>query len=444
MTASSSRVVRLLATCASATILAACADGVTQPTAPERTTPALTGVAPAVSSLFTGCMTGTQSSGALWEVCVPPVWNGDVITWAHGYQEPNGGPELPSDMVGGVAIKDIVQGLHYAYAASSYRHKGLVADVAANDLDELPDIVRAQTGASPAHFYLVGASEGSLSAILSLQRAGTPFSGGLALCGPIGTFRGQVNWFGDFRAVFDYFFPGVLPGDATGVDDAARALWDPTYMNAIAAAMAASPSKTAQLLKVTGAPIDASDPTTAVQTAIDLLWYNFFAAADAVTRLHGNPYDNSKKWYSGSSNDLRLNLKIRRYHASASALSGLAPFETSGRLARVTVAAHTTGDPVVPYWQLPTYQIKNLFAGSALQLSAFPVSAYGHCNFTESQVLSGFALLVVRVTLRDLIASASVFRSDGDAREFLSLSRTQGATPSVVSDQRLVSAMLRR
>lgn len=435
---------RLAASFLLALFASACADGITDPTQPAAPPPQLTGVAPAVSSDFYGCRTGTQPSGALWEICVPNPWNGDAIVYAHGYQQPGPTPELPDDSVEGVPVKTIVQGLHYAYVATSYRHKGLVAAEGADDLDELPDIVRNQTGADPGHLLLAGVSEGSLSSILTLQRPGTPFDGALALCGPIGSFRLQVNWFGDFRAVFDYFFPQLLPGDATGVDDAARAAWDPTYINAIAAAMAASPSKTAQLLKVTRAPFDPTDPTTAVQTAVSILWYNFFAAADAVTRLGGNPYDNSHKWYSGSNHDLALNLGIRRYHASATALANLAPFETSGVLQRATVAAHTSLDPVVPAWQLRLFQFKALLAGSSLRLSAFTVDRYGHCSFTQNEVLTGFAVLVLRVTLHDLLVSSSLFSSSAQAQAFLAQARSQGASPGVVPDQELVSAMLRR
>jgi hypothetical protein len=118
-----------------------------------------------------------------------------------------------------------------------------------------------------------------------------------------------------------------------------------------------------------------ADPTSAVQTALAILWFNFFAAADAVYWLHGNPFDNSHKWYTGSANDLLLNLRIRRYHASATVLAGLASFETSGVRRRVAVASHTTGDPIVPCWQLPLYQGKTVLAGSALQLVAFPAQA---------------------------------------------------------------------
>lgn len=438
----SRRIVRAVAITTVATLGAACSDNLTRPETVD--SPPLPAVAAAVSSALEGCTTGVQPDGALYEICVPPVWNGDVITWAHGYQDPEPTPVLPDDEVEGIPIKNIVLGLHYAYAATSYQHTGLVADVGADALDELPAIVRTVTGAEPGHFFLVGASEGSLSSILSLQRSGTPFDGGLAVCGPLGSFRAQINWFGDFRAVFDYFFPGVLPGSPISVPASLADNWDTYYVGAIEAALAGAPGKTSQLLSVTRAPVDPGDPATVAETVVDILRYNAFATNDAVTRLSGNPYDNSHKWYSGSHNDLRLNLRIHRYHASATALANLASFETSGVLRRPTVALHTTGDPVVPAWQLSLYQIKTLLAGSAFQLSAFPVSAYGHCNFTESQVLAGFALLVLRVTFRDLITSAAVFPNESVAQDFLARARQQGASPRVIPERDLAAAMLRR
>ena len=52
------------------------------------------------------------------------------------------------------------------------------------------------------------------------------FSSALAACAPIGSFRQQVNYLGDFRVLFDYFFPGVLPGSPVAMPaDAIPAIW---------------------------------------------------------------------------------------------------------------------------------------------------------------------------------------------------------------------------
>ena len=34
------------------------------------------------------CPNGIQGSGALYFVCVPPQWNGDLVIFAHGYVAP--------------------------------------------------------------------------------------------------------------------------------------------------------------------------------------------------------------------------------------------------------------------------------------------------------------------------------------------------------------------
>ena len=70
-----------------------------------------------------------------------------------------------------------------------------------------------------------------------------------------------------------------------------------------------------------------------MESILGILWYNIFATNDAVEKLGGHPYDNSRRWYSGSRNDLLLNFKIRRFHADSVALSNMEKgFKTSGDL----------------------------------------------------------------------------------------------------------------
>lgn len=421
-----------------AALLAACSDA-PGPVAPkvDESTPA-----PASAALlafrtppFAGCQTGTQSSGALYEICLPDPWNGDVVYWAHGYKAPNTPLAISDDEVGGVPISQIVTSLGYGFATTSYRRNGLAADVAVADLEDLARIVK-RDGLGRGLQLLAGASEGGLSTALALEQAKTRFDGGLATCGPVGSFRRQIDWVGDFRAVFDYYFPGVLPGDAVSTPQAVRDGW-PAYVNAITDALAADPFATTQLLNVTGAPIDPSDPTTVGETVVGLLWYSVFASDDAVARLGGNPYDNRLRWYHGSTDDFQLNRGIERHAASPTALAALSAFETTGHLRRPIQMLHTTGDPIVPYWHEPLYAIKVLLAGSGSELVSLPVSRYGHCTFTENEALASFALLVLRVSGQNLLASANAFPTPAARREFLDLAAEKGARPTIV-EQRVI------
>lgn len=47
----------------------------------------------------------------------------------------------------------------------------------------------------------------------------------LLFCDPCGDFQKQINYYDDFKVLFDYFFLGVLPGDVTNTPDALIANW---------------------------------------------------------------------------------------------------------------------------------------------------------------------------------------------------------------------------
>jgi hypothetical protein len=355
---------------------------------------------------FVGCKDGVLSSGALWQICLPPTWNGSVIVWAHGYVSPFQPLAIPTDAVEGTPVSAIVLGLGYAYATTSYRSNGLAAVDGSYDVEDLLKQFDVEAG-SPNHAYLVGASEGSLSSILALERPATHFSGGLAVCGPIGSFRDQIDYLGDFRVLFDYFFPGVLPGSPIDIPQNLIEHWFDVYTPTVLAALAANPGATQQLLNVSHAAFDPTNPNTIGESVLGILWYNVFATNEANARLGGNPYDNQTRVYVGSTDDARLNLAVERFAASPRALAALKKFETSGRLRRPVVSLHTTGDPIIPFFQQALYQTKVLGFPIAAPFAAFPVVRYGHCTFTKAEVLAGFAL-VVQETQESLAVPAAV------------------------------------
>jgi hypothetical protein len=435
---SSHRMLVIATAGALAAVAAGCVEPPTEPTEsqqPEAAAPA----ALAAEAPFEGCRDwGSPADPPISQICFPadPVpWNGDLVVWAHGYANPVEEIALPDDEIDGQPIWAIVNSLGFAFATTSYTENGLVAVDAVEDLEDLPRRLREQVGVEPVHSYLVGASEGGLSTVLAIEEASTEFDGGLATCGPIGNFRKQINHFGDFRAVFDYFFGGVMPGDAISIPPGVVTVehWEDTYRPAIENALAANPHAAEQLLRVTRVPVeDPTDPASVAETVTDLLWYSFFATNDARDRLGGNPYDNRYRIYRGSDNDFLLNIFVRRYGATRAALAALAAFETTGRLQRLAVTLHTTADPIVPYWHEPRYNLKTWWSGSRLKLTSLPAFRHGHCNFMLPEVLAGFAVLVLRVTARDLVATADVFPSVEQEQQFLDLARQQGARPTIV------------
>jgi pimeloyl-ACP methyl ester carboxylesterase len=376
------------------------------------------------------CIQGTQNNGAIYLICIPPVWNGELVVFAHGYVapvEPLGIPEDQLYLPDGTSIPEIVNGLGYAFATTSYRKNGLAVVEGVEDILDLVDIFK-ENYLEPRHIYLVGASEGGLVTTLAVENYPDVFSGGLALCGPIGDFQRQVNYWGDFRVIFDYFFPNVLPPTPISIPEYVLNDWDSYYQYTIQQAIISNPHNTNQLLKVTKAPTDPYDNDSVLETVLGLLWYNVFATNEAIVELNGQPFDNKKRWYYGSDNDLKLNFKVQRFKADQSAIDEIKRnYQTSGMLRIPLVTMHTTGDPIVPYWHENLYWYKTLLNGSGLLHTNIPVFRYGHCNFKTSEALAGFILLVLKVTGHDIFEAETLLNDINAKREFWDMLEKYGS-----------------
>jgi pimeloyl-ACP methyl ester carboxylesterase len=346
-----------------------------------------------------GCHPGTlDATGALYTVCYPAGWNGDLVVYAHGYVVADAPLALPDDHIEGQSISQVVNSLGYGYATTSYRANGLVADEAVEDVAQLVDEVRHRFTPDPSRTFLVGVSEGGLVAALAAERHPDLFDGALAACGPVGNFAAQIDYLGDFRVLFDYFFPDVIPGGPVDVPDSVRAQWSSVFAPRVTAALAADDQATLELLTVAGGPHDAADLQFAGATALDILFYDVFALPDARQRLGGQPYDNIGRVYQGSSDDGALNAGVARVAADAVARTGLDAFETSGALTIPVSTLHTSRDPSIPVSQESAYAAKVAAQGATSLLTQQSVDRYGHCAFTGAEVLQAFGSLTAPAT----------------------------------------------
>jgi alpha-beta hydrolase superfamily lysophospholipase len=339
-----------------------------------------------------GCTDGA-AAGSLTRVCFPGDWNGDLILYAHGYVEPQEPLAIPENAFGGTPLEALINALGYAFATTSYRANGLVADLAVDDVAALDDLVRRTVRPDPARVFVVGVSEGGLVATLAVEREPDRYTGGLAACGPIGDFARQIDYLSDVRVVFDYLFPGVLPGTAIAPPAELRAGWVATYAPAVAAAVAADPDRGLELAAVTGIPVQGLDAAALGATIVEILRYNVMGSIDAQARLAGQPYDNEDRVYQGSSDDTALNAGVARFAADAAARAALARFETTGEPSVPLSILHTTGDPVVPFFHQSRYAEKAAAAGASDLLERQDVARLGHCTFTSSEFLAAFNAL---------------------------------------------------
>ncbi len=328
-------------------------------------------------------------------------FNGDVVVFAHGYV-PVGAPAgtwlqqlmLPN----GTNIPALLNGLGFGFAASGFSADGLAIVQGSADTAALTSYVAGKMAVKK--FFITGASEGGLIAT-KLAEQNPLYSGGIAVCGPLGDFQKQVNYFGDVRVLFDYFFPGVLtvPGySAVNIAPVLIANW-PSYEQAIANALKANPIATLELINTAGIEIGLN-PANAGDAITGALWYNVFATTNAQAVLGGQPYDNSTRVYSGSLNDKRLNANVTRFSESSNIPGELMQYyDTTGVLKIPLVTLHTLADPIVPYWQEPLYATKVQAEHSSSELSEIPALAYGHCNVSSGDAEAAVALLLLKVAL---------------------------------------------
>ena len=379
------------------------------------------------------CHEGNHSlqGQAIYRICVPRFWNGDLVVYAHGYVSPFAPIGIPEDQLslGGRSVEDIFTRLGYAFAVTSYAQNGLAI---AQGVADVVDVVRVfeTTEGDPSRVYLVGVSEGGAVATLGVERYPLTFDGGLAACGPIGWFHAQIVYTGTFRVLFDYFFPGVLPPSTIAVPQYLIDSW-PAYEAAVRAAVT-DPYRyweMVQLFRVAGVPVDVNDPQAVSDAAAQLLKFHALGTNDAVLKLGGQPFDNIGHWYQGSDNDALLNASVQRFAADPWAVQTIyAIYETSGYLSRPLTTLHTSADPIVPYGHEVLYTAKTAQLGTSDLHRNLPVERYGHCAFTEAEAVYAFGTLVRDVTGQSLSGTDLVLASPEARAEYQALVRSHGRT----------------
>ena len=204
---------------------------------------------------------------------------------------------------------------------------------------------------------------------LAVERHADVFDGALAGCGPIGDLGAQLNYIGDFRVVFDYLFPGVIPGTAVDVPESLRSRWDEIYVPAIVIALAANFDAALELIRITGAPVAGNDLRSVAETTVGILWYDVFGIADAQARLGGQPFDNSTRVYTGSSNDAALNAGVATVHGRSRDLGCTAAVPDLRQSHRsLSSPCIRPAIPIVPFAQARLYGDKVSRAGKIAQL----------------------------------------------------------------------------
>lgn len=341
---------------------------------------------------------GRFGPGALYRLVRPSLWNGGLVLYAHGFVSREALVALPAE--GDLLISLLVpQG--FAVAFTSFSENGWAVKDGAQRTHQLLGLFTSKFGA-PVRVYIGGASMGGLIAIKLAEEYPGAFAGVLPSCAAAGGARRQFDYMGNTRALFDFFYPDVLPGTASEVTpglDIGQAIVSPAV-----AAMQNDPAGALAVGLIEQTPIPFASPAELVQSIATALAWHAMSSGDLLDRTHGHPYfDNSQTEYGGAlsmSLLAAINDGVERFSVAPSALEYLDQnYEPSGDLRIPTLMLSTSRDPVVPGFHDFAYRNLVAAAGNPDLLVQRTVDHYGHCIFGPAELALAFADLARWVEL---------------------------------------------
>jgi pimeloyl-ACP methyl ester carboxylesterase len=316
-------------------------------------------------------------NGAAYRIDIPDNWNGGLVIYCHGYNvKPVTYPEGPPNPMANAFLDR-----GYAVAMSGYSAGGWAIEEALTDTENVRRYFISRYG-PVKETWLTGHSMGGFLTMAILERQPTSYLGGLPLCGPLAaptTFMARGLF--DFLVLYEYFFPGILPG----LKDPLPSTDPKESIAKVKAAMDDAPAKSDQLRRTMN-----GGNLTNEEVARDLV-FGLGLLAELQKRAGGFPFDNRSILYSGSDDDNALNDKVKRYAADAAAAKYVRTFYTpTGKIQQPMLAIHTTRDQLVPSWMPNTYATLAEQAGTADLFVQQWVKRVGHCTMTPAEIGQGF------------------------------------------------------
>lgn len=360
---------------------------------------------------------GETGPGSLYALYIPNDWNGKAVYYVHGIRPPLA-PITLDDQDNFFAVRDALGAQHYAFAYSSFSENGLAEKDGAQRTHQLRGLLASELGQQPTRSYLAGYSLGGLIALELAESFPDQYDGALVMCGMVGGTPREVQYVGDVRALFDFFYPGVLPGNAVEVPETplsvsevqarvvAAIISNPLGMYAIA-----STAQTPLAYAPIGSLTDPSSPAfqSLVGSLVTALYYQLLATENVREHTHGHtPYGNEGVTYTLASSVIphplipgmiaAANAGVARYTMPIDAHNYLEQhYLPTGNLRIPVVSVHNLWDPLVPYFHEPALAQIVSNAGTSSMLTQQAIPNYGHCNFSTPLVLSSFQSLVTRV-----------------------------------------------
>jgi hypothetical protein len=330
---------------------------------------------------------GMSETGAAYWIVVPADWNQDLVLLLHGYTDPvvpvGTHPNIIND------LRDALVPLGYAVAYSAWSKNGWAVHEGVVDTHALRGIFVDMFG-QPRFTYVAGKSLGGITGLKLAQQHGSIYDGLYSLCGLLGGSQPMIDRVVHIRALFDYFYPGVMPGSLTE---------PPGYMSQqqvlaiVRPAVLANPAPALELARVAQSQLTGqADTIGEIITSLTFnLWSHGRGIPEIVERAGGWPAGNIDTVYTGSSDDAALNAGVARVSSSKQGANYLDKYYfPNDWLGFPVVSLHNVRDPAA----VSTNQA--MFAAiikDDVNVVYRQTPNFGHCSFTPAELVANFQLL---------------------------------------------------
>ncbi len=381
------RWVHVLAFLCLGALFAGCSqDELTQAPSPGPTT------SPAAMS--TGFFEGEIGPGSYYALSCPEPWNGDLVIVAHGYYSPMelADPPRGEEFFYSTTLLGFLE-LGYGVAYTSYPANGWAVKEGMIALHQLRGLFASRFG-SPDRTFLAGLSMGGLMVVALAEKYPHQYAGVLAESGPLGGAAMIFDQIFGVRAVFDYYYPGVLPGSVLRIPPDTL----PTdAFEAAVNAMVANPGPVAEIASVEQFDFRYEGFEELLMVIGYSVYLQIGLANELGDRIGGSPLDNADTWYSGTTNDEALNAGVARFSTVPRAENYLTHYYLpTGQIQTPILTLYNTRDPIVPFGHAEAYQRAVAAAGHADLLRTNTIERFDHVLLPE-ETLAAFQELVIWV-----------------------------------------------
>ena len=380
--------------------------------------------------------TPTSLSGSIgaaqYRIEVPPIWNGTLFLYSHGYVapgRPNPATDSPSLLISAWLLDH-----RYAIAGSSYRSTGWAIEDAFKDQIALLDLFNERFS-RPKRVIAWGASLGGIITAGLVQRHPDRFAGAIPICGVLAGAVATWNTALDGAYAFNTLLAPNSPPyvSLVGINGPQANLAVARQIFNAAASTPAGQARIALVAAISDVPgwIDPTKPAPApadyaAQEAAQATWlslvdlpFQFQFRGELEARAGGNPSWNTgvdyahqlaissssaevAALYSAAGLDLAADLRAlnsgARIAADPNAVAYLDQYITfDGKLSVPVLTMHTIGDGLVPPQQETAYGDAVRAAGKQDLLRQVFVNRAGHCTFSDAETITVIEAMIARL-----------------------------------------------